>query len=409
MNILIDICDNVTFLTDPRNRKVVGGDDMKDWAYDSRFEIFKPIIGKLIKNGHAVILRNSVSNVWHKKAKVQAWSARAGCTMLEQYGDEKQRQLLETVDLYITTSFVTSRWQSDKKISLNKEVRDIIEEIGKAKICFYDMGWLPDTMWVDGKGLFGDSIFADNWDRDGESIYDIRAAELYRKKVLQQTHLTSKRPQPSKEDTQKIIDIRGISGKYIYMPAQKIKDGSITGIGFGMKPQSEYDVLPTLEKVADAAIEHNIPIVIKPHPHWQCSWKDTPRIEKVSNRLNRKYKDRYKGQGSFIKILDGNTQTFMRNAMFSTSICSASIIDAILTQTPVAYTGKTMFYKSKCMKYSPNIHNLIDDMICGRYNKPEMKLYQSIALHHLNKRSLHMRHTGVENFKRLQYALGEKL
>ena len=294
----------------------------------------------------------------------------------------------------------------------NKQVRNAVEnQTGgrSAVVKYYDIGWLPDTVWMDRDKLFGESAFCNNLDQIAERIYDQRAAELYRKEVLTNGSLTSKRPQPSATKTQQLIDSRNMRGKYIYMPAQKIKDGSITGVGFGLPRQSPNDVLETLEQVANAAGPHGVAVVVKPHPHWQCSWKDTPRIKSLADELSKKWAHKWNGQGSFIKILSGNTQTFMRNALFSTSICSASIIDSILTQTPVYYTGKTMFYKSKCMLYDPDIGSGIDNMICGRYDSVQMKKYQSMILHVLNKRSMHKKHHSSENFRRFVNQIGIKV
>lgn len=407
MNILIDICDNLTYLSHPEDNTNLEGGDGFNRTYDTRWVIMCKCILHLLENGHTVVVRNCISDKWHTKNRKSTHRlANNGAVILEWLDEDGQEDILNMIDLYITCGFVTSRK------GLNKVIRNKVENNGRnPKISYYDIGWLPDTIWIDRHKLFGESYFCEDLDKIAEDMWDERASEKFRKEVLTSKNLTSKRPQPSAAETQNLIDIRGINGKYIYMPAQKIKDGSITGLGFGMPPQSKYDVLPTLNKVAEAAIEHNVPIVIKPHPHWQCSWKDTPRITEAAQRLSAKYKHRYKGQGSFVKILNGNTQTFMRNALFSTSICSASIIDSILTQTPVFYSGKTMFHKSKCMRYDLDIHSGIDNMICNFTpdDKLEMKRYQSMILHYLNKKSLHQKHISRESFRRLKLQLGIEL
>jgi hypothetical protein len=407
MNILFDVVENLTYLMHPDDKdNRTGGDSYKFGTKDIRGAVMFRVIAHLVHNGHKVIVRNCISDVWHIKQSGVNVLHNFGAIPLEWQSLEMQDELLDEVDLYITCGFMSSRKGK------NKEVRKKLtnQSGGRSAIFkYYDIGWIPDTVWQDSQGLFGVSGYCEGIDEQAEKIYNRIEAENFRKKILTSSVLTSKRPQPAQYETQKMLDSKGLRGKFIYMPAQKIKDGSITGIGFGIPKQSQYDVMPTLVKVAEAAAPHGIPIVIKPHPHWQCAWKDTPRISKVADELNKKWGHMYTGPGKFIKILEGNTQTFMRNAMFSTSICSASIIDSILTQTPTVYTGRTMFYKSKCMKYNPDIYSAIDDMICGKYDKKEMKLYQSMMLHYLNKTSLHKSHHSSENFRRFQRQIGINL
>ena len=407
MNILFDIVENTTYLMHPKdNTDLKDGDGFKFGTEDIRGCIMIRICQHLLHRGHNVIVRNCISDKWHMQPTGVRTLAKSGAEVLEWFAEERQDQILDDVDLYITCGFMTSRGGK------NRDVRTKVEnQTGgrKAIIKYYDIGWLPDTVWMDREKLFGESAFCDDLDKLAEEIYDRNQSEKYRAEVIGGGMLTSKRPQPSAKKTQQLIDSRRMRGKYIYMPAQKIKDGSITGIGFGLPKQSPNDVLETLEQVADAACPHGVAVVVKPHPHWQCSWKDTPRIKSLADNLSKKWKHKWDGPGTIIKILQGNTQTFMRNAMFSTTICSASIVDALITQTPIYYTGKTMFYKSKSVVYDPDISSGIDNMITGKYDKKEVKTYQSMILHYLNKKSMHKKFHSSENYRRFINQIGINL
>ena len=281
-------------------------------------------------------------------------------------------------------------------------------------------------MWVDRGGLFGASYFCNilnlevanlckrHWDKSLEVTVERKGykipknVESFRLGVLNQTHLTSKRPQPDKQKTQNKIDMMGISGKYIYMPIQKIKDGSITGAGFGFPPMAKFDVLPTLDRIAKIALDRKVPIIIKPHPHWQCTHKDLPRIEeRVRHWNNLKAAGHFRDKNyDFINIVDGNTHTFMSNSMFATSICSASIIDALLTRTPMLYTGKTMFMNSSAIKCDLDIDNGVNTMLNKEYDRDKMIIDGQRLLWWLNKTSLHVKHSATENVRRLAVQLG---
>tara|TARA_Y100000004_G_scaffold12634_1_gene13538 strand:+ start:5783 stop:7183 length:1401 start_codon:yes stop_codon:yes gene_type:complete len=441
MKILFDICDNITMLDDHRNRPRDGGDSIGPWSkahrkegqrgsYDARWYILKKMLPVLSQNGHTIVLRNAVSDKWHKGKGALRYEDKnseyylKNVVILDRRVKWRQEEIIKECDCYVTCSFVNAR--EDRS---NVWVLKMCEKYD-VPIHTYDMGWIPDTMWVDRGGLFGSSYFCNiinlevanlckrQWNPEIDATeqlqqnppYVPKDVEEFRLGVLNQEHLTSKRPQPDKQKTQDKIDSMELSGKYIYIPIQKIKDGSITGAGFGFPPMAKFDVLPTLDRIARIALDHKIPIVIKPHPHWQCTHKDLPRIQEKVNAWNglKETKHFREKKYDFINIVDGNTHTFMSNSMFATSICSASIIDALLTRTPMLYTGKTMFMHSGAIKCDLDIDKGVKMMINQEYDKDKMILDGQRLLWWLNKTSLHMKHTPTENVRRLAIQLGYK-
>ena len=198
----------------------------------------------------------------------------------------------------------------------------------------YENGLIKGAVTVDPRGLLSDSAYVDVVNDLMQENYD---DEKCRKHLSE--HLladSSKRPQLSLQSNSSDIPPE-IRTKYIFVPTQKSTDLSIRY--FSPLPMSYV-----LDQTATFCWKHNLPMVVKVHPHLlssefaaQVGWVKT---------WQRRYKSIYLSEMS-INFLTSN-------ARFTVSLNMGQGIDNFYTQTPIIMIGQSMFQNSEATIH-PNI------------------------------------------------------
>lgn len=230
----------------------------------------------------------------------------------------------------------------------------------KKPVTCYDHGWLPKTLVVDRKKLFGDSYYYDIIGEIIKECPDLDIAEKIRQKMLGNN--ISKRAQV-KVDL--IPDV-----KYIFVPGQVLHDASVVNYStVGMKD--------LITRTLEFATKHNLHVVYKPHPG-TLNLKTHGKQELVSFReeLKKKYKN--------FHVVNTSIFDLMLKAVFTSCVNSGSIIDNIVSLTPVYCCGKSFFSKSDTVIYDPDVEAGLSKMFKKDYDSVYMKKQQLRMLWWLN-------------------------
>jgi len=231
---------------------------------------------------------------------------------------------------------------------------------GKPVTC-YDHGWLPKSLVVDQKRLFGDSYYYHTIRDRIQECPSPEAAEPIRQKLLKGN--LSKRTQTRKD---KIPNVR-----YIFIPGQVLYDASIVNY-------SKTGLKGLMTQTIRFAKQHGLHVVYKPHPGLdgsdQCS---AQTLKALQDRMEEKHEN--------FHIVNTSIYDLMERAEFTACVNSGSIIDNIVSQTPVYCCGKSFFAKSGTVIYDPNVEQGLTTMLNKDYDNESMKKQQLRMLWWLDK------------------------
>jgi len=298
-------------------------------TYDWRYKIWQGICKELVKCGHQIWSANHrVKNTGFKTYKNGVFDY---YICLSPYGHEKR----------------TARYKQHRKA-------------GKPVTC-YDHGWLPKSIVVDRKKLFGDSHYYDTIRNLIKECPSRTSVEGLRRSMMK-SHL-SKRAQPQSD---KIPDV-----PYIFVPGQVLYDASVVFY-------SKIGLKELIQRTLDFATQHKLHVVYKPHP----GIGDSPAHGK--RELERFQKKTLKSHKNF-HVVNNSVFNLMQKAVFTSCVNSGSIIDNIVSLTPVYCCGKSFFSNSGTVVYDPNVERGLTKMLKKDYDAKEMKLQQLRMLWWLDK------------------------
>lgn len=294
-------------------------------SYDWRYKIFLGIGNELRKRGHEV------------------WS-------VNQFGVKKGFKRYtrpQIFDYYICHTPYAHKEREGRWKAHTKQ--------GKPVTC-YDHGWLPKSIVTDRKRLFGDSFYY-NTIRDIVKQYPTptQQAEVLRTKMLSEQ--LSKRPQES-ADWMKPLPTE----KFIFIPGQVLYDASVVYY-------SDIGLKELIKRVVTFAKDHGLHVVYKPHPGLMgMKSHGKTELQSFQHKLCMKYK--------FFHVSGRSIFELMQTAAFTACVNSGSIIDNIVSQTPVYCCGRSFFSNSGTVIYNPNVEQGLTTMLENNYDTNEMKQQQ---------------------------------
>jgi len=121
-------------------------------------------------------------------------------------------------------------------------------------------------------------------------------------------------------------------------------------------------MLDFITETAKFAEQKEIEIVIKQHPH---ATEDHEIISRHIKKLKKQY--------DAIHIVDASIYHLMQHARFTACVNSGSVVDNLITQTPVLCSGKSFFYKSGAIIFNTNIQKGLNKVFTQNYNWQDMK------------------------------------
>jgi hypothetical protein len=244
----------------------------------------------------------------------------------------------------------------------------------------YEHGWLNQSIYMDRKGVFGDSVYVDNIDLLINNNYNKTECDKYRTYLINNN--ISKRLQNN-------IDIipPELIKKYIFVPLQKPNDLSI----IKYSKISMFDFSIYMIKYAD---KYKIPIIFKLHPHVNIN-----SYKKIINLINK---------SEYCYLFNLSIYELINNSIFTACINSGSIIDNLICTSPIYCCGKSFFYKSKAIIFNENINEGLDIMINKKYDYNIMIDTQLKLLWWLKQSLLSYNNSIDENIKRLEYHINLK-
>ncbi len=323
-------------------------------SYDVRFDIITKIY-KYLLNKHTIYYPERHKHILPNELKKKS--------ILFNFDKHK-----DIIDFMIIWGPLIYKFSATEKIY--NDMYYLMKNNNKPVIC-YEHGWLFDSMFIDKEKMFGDAYYANTINLEINKNYNNIEAEEYRNKLI--LNNKSKRPQNNLNEKY---------NNYIFLPCQKIEDLSIT-------KYSNIGMIDFVNKVLAFAEKNNILVVTKFHPH---AIKDIPILHNVIN--NNKYKN--------VKISTNNIFTLCKNALFTVCINSGSIIDNIITLSPVYCCGKSIFYKSGAIIYNENIEEGLNTMLNKTYDNELLKNNQLKMLWWLKNNLLFKHNSITENLKLIE-------
>ncbi len=248
---------------------------------------------------------------------------------------------------------------------------------GKPVTC-YDHGWLFKSVVTDRHKLFGDSYYYDTIRDIVKECPDINAAKQSAKQLLDEN--ISKRPQPRQD---LIPDV-----PFIFVPGQVLFDASVVHY-------SKTGMRELLEQTVKFAAQHGLHVVYKPHPGLM-HFKDHGKAE-----LER-FQEVLLGKFNNFHIVNTSIFDLMRKARFTACVNSGSIIDNIVSQTPVYCCGRSFFSHSGTIVFDENVGRGLLTMLNRDYDWDEMKLQQLRMLWWLQENLMQYNLPVEENIRRLE-------
>tara|TARA_B100000700_G_scaffold328582_1_gene446902 strand:+ start:82 stop:1782 length:1701 start_codon:yes stop_codon:yes gene_type:complete len=243
----------------------------------------------------------------------------------------------DLIDCCITWQGITNKsfgvFTKEYKYLLDKNIPCLI----------YEHGPLYGSLLIDRQSL-SDSKFVNNLQDIIQNTYNDTNYNIYKKSLLSSG--ISKRIQANEQ-----IPIE-LQGKFIFVPHQKITD-------FSVLDYSETGMIEFINKVFIFCKNKNIPMVIKLHPH---AWNpDHNIIKEMFNKFKKEYNNIY--------LINGNIYNLCKNALFTATINSGSMVDNFIVNSLVYSCGKSMYYKTNAIYYNNNVEEGLDIMLSNIINK----------------------------------------
>ena len=266
---------------------------------------------------------------------------------------------------------------------INRTARYQLHRDHNKPVTCYDHGWLPNSVVVDRKKLFGDSYYYDTISNLIQECPSLEKAEAIRQRML--TGNISKRAQPKKD---KIPNV-----KYILIPGQVLHDASVVHY-------SDTGLKKLILETLDFAKQHDLHVVYKPHPG--LSGAPSHGLQELRNFEKR--------VSSFTHFHRVNTSIFdlMQAAEFTCCVNSGSIIDNIVSLTPVYCCGNSFFAKSGTVIYDPDVRRGLTKMLSKDYDAKHMKKQQLRMLWWLNKYMIQEKEPVSHKIELLEFHSGIK-
>lgn len=278
------------------------------------------------------------------------------------------------IDLYIGHSVY----------KMSKERYDFFNNERKIPSMTYEAGWLYNSLVVDRK-LFGDSVYYNKLANLLDDQFNEQEAKQYCQELI--TKGQSKWKQQSK------VIIPNVP--YIFIPGQVLHDLSITHY-------SKTDLKTFISKTLNFATKNNLHVIYKTHPGITEKEKMHGKLEleKFAKRLASNHKNFHEINTSIYDL--------MLNAQFTACVNAGSVVDNMVTQTPVYCCGESIFIHTGAVVHNENVEAGLNSMLKRSYDIDVMKLQQLKVIWWL-KNNLLQEHLSVEeNVRRLERHAGVK-
>lgn len=241
----------------------------------------------------------------------------------------------------------------------------------------YEHGPLYGSLLID-RQLLSDSIFVNELQNIIQDIYNETEYNIYKNSILSSG--ISKRIQGNETVPTELL------GKYIFVPHQKITD-------FSVLDYSETGMIDFITAVFIFCKNKNIPMIIKLHPH--AKNPDHQIIKKLYITFKTHYNNVY--------LINGNIYHLCKNALFTATINSGSMVDNFIVNSLVYSCGKSMYYKTDALYYNDNVEEGLKTMLSNIRNKTinTEKIYdtQNKIVWWLKKHMLFKQYDLCENIK----------
>lgn len=249
------------------------------------------------------------------------------------------------------------------------------------KMIFYENGFLKNSIIVDPKGLLSESKYIDNLNQLVENNYNQQECNKYITNIL--TNNFSKRLQKNMNDIPS-----SINKKYVFLPTQKANDISI-------RKHSNISMFDCIEKTSIYCKKHNIPLVVKIHPHLGGT--------ELQEQIN------FCTKLGNIHLSKSSINQLIQNARFTVCLNGGTLIDNFVNGSPILSLAKSMFYKTDAVIFNEDIHKGLDIMINKKYNLEKMLDKQRKVIWWIYNNSLFYDKSIEFNIKVLEYHLSEKI
>lgn len=235
-------------------------------------------------------------------------------------------------------------WQGTINKSFGEFYKEYLYLLNRNTPCLmYEHGPLYGSLLIDRLPL-SDSKFTNNLQEIIDTIYNETEYTIYKKSVLSSG--ISKRIQTNDKIPEHL------KGRYIFVPHQKITD-------FSVLDYSETGMIDFFKKVFIFCKHRDLPLVIKLHPH---AWNpDYFIIRKLVQKLKSEYNNVY--------LINGNIYDLCKNALFTATINSGSIVDNFIVNSLVYCCGKSIYYKTVALYYNSNVEEGLEIMLSNVQNK----------------------------------------
>ena len=252
----------------------------------------------------------------------------------------------------------------------------------RTNLVVYEAGWLYNSLCVDRKKLFGDSYYHKRIKQVIDEGFDRKRAKQLLKKTVNEQR--SKWPQPN---VQVIPEV-----DFIFIPGQVLHDASI-------EYYSKTGMLEFMQKTVEFANRKGAHVVYKPHP----GLIDNPMHGKrVLVNFARDLANKHKN----FHIVNTSIFDLMQKARFTACVNAGSMVDNMMTQTPVYACGQSLFSNSGAIVCDPNVGRGLDVMWNKSYSETTMREQQLKVVWWLH-RTLIQEHLGAkENVRRLELHSG---
>jgi len=254
----------------------------------------------------------------------------------------------------------------------------------RTNLVVYEAGWLYNSLCVDRNKLFGDSYYYNRMEEVIDEGFDPHLASQFLQKTVSEQR--SKWPQSS---NQTIPDV-----DYIFIPGQVLHDASI-------EFYSKTGMLEFIEQTVNFAKQKGAHVVYKPHP----GLIDNPihgkrELESFTRNLAAKHKH--------FHIISTSIFNLMQKARFTACVNAGSMVDNMMTQTPVYACGRSLFSNSGAIICHPDVNKGLNTMWSIDYDQKKLKEQQLKVIWWLH-RTLIQEHLGAkENVRRLELHAGVK-
>lgn len=248
----------------------------------------------------------------------------------------------------------------------------------KKIVSTYEAGWLHNSLIIDRK-LFADSIYFNDIGRLIKEGFDLEQSKTYCEGI--ESRGLSKWKQSAEEQ---IPDI-----DYIFIPGQVLYDLSIINY-------CKIGLIEFIERTTKFAKKNKIDVIYKPHPGASYREKKHGRseLELFANEM--------KKENKHFHVINTSIYDLMRKSRFTACLNAGTIIDNIVTQTPVVSFGMSFFTHSGAILCEEDIEYGLDKMMKKDYDADEMKMQQLRMIWWLKNNMMQEHLPAEENIKRLE-------